>query len=267
MNGFIMKVTNSLKNKITNFLIIIFSVFILLLIWQLSSNYINSALILPKPIEVLEKILILLASSEFWFNFFNTIVRIIVSFLISIFVGFIIGFLCGKNEYLQIFFKIPLEFIRVCPVISIILMMMYCFSSSTIPIFVSVLMTIPIMITSIEKSFSNKDIKLYDMAEIYKIRGIRKIIFLDFYTVKNPFWTSIISIFGMTWKVVVAGEVLCLPKKGLGSLLQKNSVHLNTDYVFALTILLVFFSFLIEQVLSFVIKKFLLVKKENKCQF
>ena len=64
-----------------------------------------------------------------------------------------------------------------------------------------------------------------------------------------------ISVYGLCWKVVVAGEVLCLPKNGLGSVLQKNQIHLETASVFAITIIFVFFSWLIEAAVKGVLRR------------
>ena len=67
---------------------------------------------------------------------------------------------------------------------------------------------------------------------------------------------GMVSTFGLTWKVVAAGEVLSLPKYAAGTLLQRGQVHLETSSVIAVTIVLVTVSFIIERLFSLAVRKY-----------
>ena len=54
------------------------------------------------------------------------------------------------------------------------------------------------------------------------------------------------SAFGLSWKVVAAGEVLSIPHNSAGSLMQQAQVHLETSDVLAITLALVLVSWLCE---------------------
>ena len=64
-----------------------------------------------------------------------------------------------------------------------------------------------------------------------------------------------VSSFGLTWKVVAAGEVLSLPKYAAGTMLQKAQVHLETSTVIAVAIILVLVSFAIERLFIYAVKR------------
>lgn len=260
MNGSIIQRKSFLKNKKSLFHIISFllSIFVFFALWFLFSWKIDSEIILPYPEMVFHKILDFLCSGKFWNNFLFSFIRILSAFFISIILGFLIGIISGKNSYIKEFLKFPIVFLRVCPVISLILVVLYWFNSSVIPVFVSILITLPVMITSISDSFYNKNQKLYDMAKIFDYTKIQNFIYIELPALKPFFWSSASNIFGLSWKVVIAGEIMCIPKKGIGSLLQTNSVHLETASVFALTLIVIIFSFLLEYLFS------LFVKSRNK---
>ena len=61
--------------------------------------------------------------------------------------------------------------------------------------------------------------------------------------------TGVFSTFGMTWKVVVAAEVLSIPKKALGAVLQNAQVQLESTTLLAATIVLVALSCVFEKLL------------------
>ncbi len=67
--------------------------------------------------------------------------------------------------------------------------------------------------------------------------------------------------FGLSWKVVAAGEVLSLPKFALGSLMQTSQVHLETADVMALALILVFAAFAVSSLASLAFK---LIRKSLK---
>ena len=227
----------------------------LLLTWLAVSTIINSELIFPSPASVFIKCKELLFTKQFWNNFFTTLIRCFFSFLISFFLGSILGIAGGKNSFFREFMAFPLAVIRSTPVIAIILISIYLLSSRALPVFISILMNLPIIVTSYFHGFDNVDPSLMNMAKIYNFSSAQKLIYIQLPACKNNIKAAMISVYGLCWKVVVAGEVLCLPKNGLGSVLQKNQIHLETASVFAITILFVFFSWLIEAAVKGVLRR------------
>jgi NitT/TauT family transport system permease protein len=247
-----------MKNFIIKKIVPVFlSVFTILLIWYLVAGKINASLILPSPKEVFFKIIELICQKIFWINFLYTFLRCALAFVISLFAGIIIGTICGQNSFIKSFFEFPLSLLRSTPVIAVILIALYWFSSDIVPVFVSCLMTLPIIISAIITGLENSDKKLLQMAEIYKYTKVQKFIYVKVPSALPFFLNGIISAFGLTWKVVVAGEVLSLPKKGAGSLLQTNQVIFETTSVLAITLILVCICFLLERLLKLIFKKYI----------
>ena len=243
---------NGIKLIISNF-----SFFVIILCWQICAKIIDSSLILPYPITVFLEIINIIAKSSFWLNFLHTFSRIIISFLISIILGSFIGILSGINQYIKQFFKLPLSIIKSTPVVAIILVALFWLKSSTIPIFVSVLMTLPIIATNVLNGFQNIDEKLIQMSNLYSFSFLQKFFKIKLHYVFPYFLSGVNSAFGLTWKVVIAGEILSLPKNAIGTVLSKAQVHLETQTVLAYTILIILFSYLLELLVSTIIKSIL----------
>lgn len=233
----------------------LFSIFCLGAIWIIASKIISSELILPGPESVFFALVNLVKTKSFWNAFFYTFLRVIISFLITVIAGSFIGFLCGFSDFAKAFFEFPISVVRVTPVVAFILIALFWFKSGTVPVFVSVLMTLPIMCTAVMNGFEKTDKQLLAMAKVYNFSTKQIFKYIQLPAIIPFFLNGTVSTFGLTWKVVVAGEVLCLPKNAAGSMLQRSQIHLETSSVLAITIILILFSFLLEKLFSLLIQK------------
>lgn len=233
----------------------VLSLVFIFLLWEIFARAFSSSLVLPFPRDVFKTLFRLLHTKNFYAHFGFTFLRVVKSFLISITIGFVLGFFSGNFLFLKIFFSLPLSLVRVTPVVSFILLAVFWFPSNDVPIFVCVLMTLPIVVSNIAESFSHRDEKLLEMAKLYHFSK-RQIFFYITLPHSKPFFLSAcVSVFSLSWKVVAAGEVLSLPHFGIGSLLQTSSMHLNSNETFALTILLILASFALEKIFHLLFKK------------
>ena len=241
----------------------ILSLVVIVAVWFIVSRIINAVLILPSPAKVFSSATILIKSSAFWRAFAHTFLRVIISFGITVVLGTIIGIACGLSSFTRDFFELPLAIIRATPVVAFILIALFWFKSGTVPVFVSVLMTLPIMTTAVSNGFTKTDQKLLGMAKVFNFSRSQIFRYIQLPSLVPFFLNGMVSTFGLSWKVVVAGEVLSLPKNAAGTMLQKAQVHLETSTVMAVAILLVFVSFIIERLFMFAVKK-LLQKKGGR---
>ncbi len=88
------------------------------------------------------------------------------------------------------------------------------------------------------------------MSKIYKFTKKQTFIYIKLHYSISYIATGALSSFGLSWKVIAAGEVLSLPRYGIGSILQKNQVHLESANIISTTIILVTVSFILERILN-----------------
>ena len=116
-------------------------------------------------------------------------------------------------------------------------------------------MTLPIMTTAIIQGFNNIDVELLEMAKAYNFSKKQFVFDLYIPSMLPYFFSGALSAFGLSWKVVVAAEILCLPKSAIGSALQTAKVHIETTDVFAITMSIIIISFVLETIAAIFINK------------
>lgn len=247
----------SFFRKCTGFLL---SLICILIVWLVFSKKINSPLILPLPSTVFKDILYFLkGGSNFWQHFGVSFARILISFFISVLLASVMALLAGLLPFFNDFISFPVSFLRTVPVISVILIALFWLKSGQLPVFVSVLMIFPVVFSSVLSGFLKKDSSLLQMACVFHLTEFQKFRFIQLPHIIPFFLNALASGFGLSWKVVAAGEVLSLPSKGIGSLLQLNQIHLESSRLLAVTLIFSFICFVCEFFLSFGVK--LAVKK------
>ena len=230
----------------------IISPFFLLLIWYLLSALINAPLILPYPHSVIKRLFQLSSTLVFWKAFCFTFLRVVISFCISLITGFLLGLLAADKPYFKAFLAFPLELIRATPVIALILPALFWFTSGTVPVFVAVLMCLPVMITASCNGFEHNAENLEKLfkANTRGFTGIKAFRYIRLPAALPSLLSGAESSFGLAWKVVAAGEVLSIPRYSAGSLMQKAQVHLESADVLAITLMLVLISFICKKIIE-----------------
>ena len=243
------------KNTIIKVIAYLSSIIFLLILWQIMAIKINSVLVLPLPMQILKHLPSVIISPEFLKSFLATFCRVMLSFIISVTIGTILGALEAYFKFFNNFMRIPLQIIRITPVVAIILVALFWFNSNFLPVFVAVLMNLPIITTSVQKGLNTVNNKIDFMARIYRVSKIKRIINIDIENCLPFLVSSMETTFGLCWKVVVAGEVLCLPSESIGKILSTEQINLETTKVLTVTILLITMSFITQKIFQGIVRK------------
>jgi NitT/TauT family transport system permease protein len=212
------------------------STFFLILAWELSSCLVGSDFILPGPIPVFADGAKLFFDPSFRVILAATCLRGVLAFLISLAVSFALGVYSGISDGFASVLRPWMTAVKATPVVSFILIALLWFGSSRVPVFVAVLMTLPVMTEAIAQGVRETDKKLLEMARVYRLGAWEKLMHVRLPSAMPYFLAGAGSSLGLTWKVVVAGEILSFPKYGIGTAMQTAKVHLETSRVFSLTI-------------------------------
>jgi NitT/TauT family transport system permease protein len=204
--------------------------------WQAASMLIGMEIILPGPAETLARTGRLLASPGFEADVVATIARGLAGFAFSAVAAVGLGVAAGRSETLFVMLQPAVGLVRATPVMSIILLAMIWFQTDGMPVFVSFLMCFPVLYGNVVEGIRALDRDLVDMARAFGVRRLR--VFGGLYLPAIlPFLVAGFSAtLGLSWKVVVAAEVLGQPVRAVGSRLQDARVMLDTAGVFAWTV-------------------------------
>ena len=231
------------------------SFIVLVLVWFAGSLFIGSSFILPSPAEVFFDFLVLVREQSFAIMFGMTFYRGILAFSISLILSSLFGCAAGIYPAFSSALKPWMTTIKSTPVVSFILIAILWFGSSRVAIFVAVLMTLPVMTEAIAQGVRNTDIKLLEMARVYRFSR-RSVLFNIRIPSALPFFLAGAGAsLGLTWKVVVAGEILGSPKIGIGTAMQTAKIHLETARVFSLTITAILLSIFTELLFDYLVHR------------
>lgn len=229
------------------FLTYLLSFFLFILGWQLLALAASAPLILPGPLAVLSRLASLCQTADFYRHIGATMGRVFVSFSITFATGSVLGLVCGRFNGMRRLLSVLLTAVRSVPVVSFILVALFWVGSSAVPVFVAVVMTLPVMTTAVCTGFASAPRTLLDAASLYRLTA-RQLFRRVTLPCLLPFLRDgSLSSFGMIWKVVAAGEVLALPKRGTGQLLYTAQVHLESADLLAVTFAIVILSFSFER--------------------
>jgi len=230
-------------------------VLFLVCIWYGAAALIGAEIILPTPLKTLQSLFTLITGHLFWASVGSTVLRGLSGFVISFIFGVAFGVAAGKSRLIQSFTKPFIVVIRSTPVMSVILLAMIWFKSDTVPVFVTFLMTFPIILGNVIEGVRQVDSRLMEMATFFKVSKHETFVGIELPSLLPFLASGAETALGLTWKVVVAAEVLSQPVHAIGTRLQDSKVYLETASMFAWTIVAILLSVATESVFRLIMKR------------
>jgi len=206
---------------------------ILIAVWKSASALIGKEIILPAPEQVLIGFSTFLTSSRFYQALAATAIRGISAFFIAMLLGSLNGFFCGLSERFERMLQPLMLVIRATPVLAIILLAMIWFPAGSVPVFSAVIMSFPLVATEICAGVKSVDPKLVAMARLFRVPWWRITWSIRIPNALPHILAAARNALGLSWKVVIAGEVLSQPNHAIGSGMQNARIMLETTEVFA----------------------------------
>jgi len=220
-----------------------------LVVWQIAATVVNRGLLIPIPTPVstaaaLGQIMtdpVSLAAAGL------SVIRILAGFLCALVLGTLLAALCVRFEALHVLTAPLLQLIRTIPVASFTILLYLWVSRGRIPSTISFFTVLPIIWANVESGLRSVDRELLEMARVFGMPGgrILKEILLPGI---RPFMAAAVSGgIGFAWKSGVAAEVICRTQHSLGDLLWAGKSSVDYDKVFAVTLLIVLLSILVQK--------------------
>lgn len=226
-------------------------------VWQLASYLVNVALILPTPLSTLTALKKLCITSDFYKAVFLSLFRIVLGFVLGVVVGFLGAILSNKIKLVSEIFAPIIKLLRAVPVASFIIIAFYWFKSSEVPTLICFLMVMPMIWSSVETELLNIDKKYIEVAKIYKLSASKTFFGIKLPIIMPNFLTTMLTALGFAWKSGIAAEIICIPPDSLGGTIQASKNVLLTDEVFALTLVVIFLSIILESIVKFGVRRVL----------
>lgn len=225
--------TETARPRYSRLLVASAAILLFLLAWKAAAEAIGKDIVLPPPERVFGIASRLYPTSLFLEALAGTFLRGLIAFGLSIAAGVAAGLASGLWPLVDAALGPFLTFIRATPILALILLALLWFPSGVVPIFSAFLMAFPVMTTSAAEGARAADPRLLEMASLFRVPR-RSIFFrLRLPAAAPQLLSGARSALGLSWKVVVAGEVLSQPLRALGTGMQNARVMLETGQVFA----------------------------------
>lgn len=129
--------------------------------------------------------------------------------------------------------------VRSVPVIAVILLALIWLPVDAVPVFVSLLVSFPLLYQGVFDGLRSVDPDLIDMGRLFHVPVLRRILHIHIPGSLPVVLSALTSAVGMSWKAVIAAEVLSQPLFGIGTGLQVAKLYLETSEVIAWTVIAV----------------------------
>jgi NitT/TauT family transport system permease protein len=221
-----------------------------LLAWELLARLAGSSLIFPGPLPVLKRFFVLIQSPAFFAGLGGSFLRVLGGLAVSIPGGILAGLAAGLDKRAASFLKPLFSVISTTPVMAVILIAFLVFGSGTTPVFTSFLMVFPVMAANTIQGVRGVKGELRELFFLYRMTPLETLRHLYVPSIMPFVLGGLRSGLALSWKVVVAAEVLVQPLSALGTGMQRAKAQLETPELFAWTLATVIAAALCEGLLG-----------------
>ena len=218
-------------------------------VWQLFSMKVGQELLLPSPVSVAKRLWELLGEPQFAAQVFGSLGRILEGFLLALAAGSVLSVVMFLVPLFGGFMKPLLTVVKATPVPSFIILALVWMESDRMPVFIAFLMVLPVVCANITEGLSNVDVRLEQMARVYRVKGIRLIGTVWLPSVYPYAAAAARTGLGLAWKAGVAAEVIGRTKDSIGLMLYESKLYIETTDLFAYTAVVVLLSCALELIL------------------
>lgn len=226
-----------------------------LAIWQFLSLAIDNEILLPSVFKTAAALFKMVQQSEFWLDCMSSMLRIVTGFLFGVVLGIFLAVATSFVPVINTLVSPIIKIIRAVPVASFIILALAWFSTTVLPIFISLLMVMPLVWSATSDAIQSVDKKIIEMSELFRFGIADKIfkIYMPFCLSKVA--SSSLTALGFAWKSSVAAEVICRPIHSLGGSMYTSKLYLEMNECFAITFTIVVLSLVLERVIRTLIRK------------
>lgn len=251
------------------------AIFVAILLWQLLAMKLDQKLLLATPVDVAKTLGVLVKSQEFYSAIAYSMGRILIGLLIGAAVGIACALLAGRWHFMEVLFWPYFSAMKATPVASIVILCLVWLSGRRLSVFIVFLVVTPVIYTNILAGIKNLDLKMKDMARVFGINGLRRLLYVYLPELKTYIIAAFALATGMAFKAGIAAEVIGTPQGSVGKMLYNAKVYLETPELFAWTLVIIVLSVVVEQVILGLVKRMFAglqrhvvggkICKENSC--
>ncbi|MBQ3489045.1 MAG: ABC transporter permease subunit [Clostridia bacterium] len=248
-----------MANKALKLARIVFCFAFWLVLWQIFSTVLARPTVLPTPFAVMQKLWELMRTKAFYMDCLYSLARIFAGLIFGILFGVFLAAFCEVSGLFESVFSPAVSVIKATPIASIIILMLFVLEKSHVPMVAAMLMAVPIVFSNVRKGISSVPLEQKEVADVFGFGFGKRLKYCIFPSAFPYFSAACRSALGLAWKAGIAAEVICTPKYSIGLNLNDAKIYLESEALYAWTIVVVVMSVLIEKGVIHILDRF--VKK------
>lgn len=208
---------------------------------------VQSHLLLVSPWTALVRLATLSGQDSFWLAVSHSLGRILLGFALALVTGIVLAVVSARWHLVDTLLWPYMAAIKATPVASFIILCLIWLDSRSLSVFISFLMVLPIIYTSVLQGIRATDIQLLEMATVFKVSRWRRLVYIYLPQLRPFLVASCTVATGLAWKAGIAAEVIGIPAGTIGERLYQAKVYLDTGDLFAWTIVVVGLSIVVDK--------------------
>lgn len=218
---------------------------VVVLLWWIAASRVP-AFVLPGPQRVFDAMVALVQSGTFFHDVGTTLYRVLAGFALGAIIGTPLGIAVGSSRALARLFEPLLAVLNtVSSAIWAVFAIIWFGISNGTTIFVVFMTAMPLILTSVWQGAKTVDIQHVDLARSFRMSRLQILRKVYLPTILPAFFGGARLAFGFGWRVSLVAETLG-SSDGIGYRLRQAADLVQTDQVFAWTVLLIAMMLLIE---------------------
>lgn len=221
-------------------------------VWIIAYYGVGNSLIVPSFSETFTSFWRYLGDAAFWLAIGNSFGRTLLAFIISFALAAAFAVFALLGEAAKAFIKPITVIIRTLPTMAAILIIFkLTYGNRTFsPVIVTVLVLFPMIYARLVAAVEGVDGEIIQMAKLYKVPGKERLLKIYLPQISPAVFSFTGSDISLGLKVMISSEVLVNTAKGLGGLMQENSMAAQVANLAALTVAAVILGLIIEVAFS-----------------
>jgi NitT/TauT family transport system permease protein len=224
-------------------------------VWWLASWREGKPLLFPSPAAVLQRLLDLMQTKEFYQITANSLWNVLLGILTAVLLGCVLAIATYKIAILREALLPVMTVIKATPVASFIILALIWMGAANVPTFITVLIVLPIVWTNLDEGLGKIDPLLIEVTKLYKMPFIKRIKLLFLPSVKPYFVSACRTSLGLAWKAGIAAEIIARPRNSIGTMIGDAKQYIMTEDMFAWTLTVIILSLVIEFLFATLLNK------------
>lgn len=219
-----------------------------LVVWQLAAMAANRTLLLPLPTpsDTLLALWRMGGTAAFWRSLLLSLLRICAGFALALLLGALCAAASVRRRGFRWLTRPLLGLIRAVPVAVFTVLVFLWVSRPYIPSTIVFLTVLPIVWSSMEAGLESVDPHLAELGRVFGMSGWEIARHITLPQLRPHIISAVATGLGFAWKSGIAAEVICRTQGSLGDLLWSGKATVSYDEVFALTVVIVLCSALLQ---------------------